>query len=104
MPGKEVKMPIKWSVVKVSEAMDEVEQQILLADQFIAEAKTKAEAAKKILNLPQYMEQRFSRLIDQLDRMDYIKSAIETVRKNIPDGAMETEQESSKHGSTQSLM
>ena len=97
-------MPIKWSATKVSEAMDEVESQILLADQFIAEAKTKAEAAKKILNLPQYMEQRFSRLIDQLDRMDYIKSAIETVRKDIPDGAMETEQESNKHGSTQSLM
>jgi len=97
-------MPIKWSAVKVSEAMDEVEAQVLLADQFITEAKTKAEAAKKLPNLPQYMEQRLSRLIDQLNRMDYIKSAIETVRKDIPDGAMETEQESSKHGSTQSLM
>ena len=97
-------MPIKWSATKVSEAMDEVEAQVLLADQFIAEAKTKVEAAKKLPNLPQYMEQRFSRLIDQLDRMDYIKSAIETVRKDIPDGAMETEQESTKHGSTQSLM
>ena len=97
-------MPIKWSAVKVSEAMDKVEAQVLLADQFIAEAKTKVEAAKKLPNLPQYMEQRLSRLIDQLDRMDYIKSAIETVRKDIPDGAMETEQESSKHGSTQSLM
>jgi len=97
-------MPIKWSAVKVSEAMDEVEAQVLLADQFIAEAKVKAEAAKKLPNLPQYMEQRLSRLIDQLNRMDYIKSAIETVRKDIPDGAMETEQESSKHGSTQSLM
>ena len=97
-------MPIKWSAVKVSEAMDEVEAQVLLADQFIAEAKTKVEAAKKIPDLPQYMEHRLSRLTDQLDRMDYIKSAIETVRKDIPDGAMETEQESSKHGSTQSLM
>ena len=97
-------MPIKWSATKVSEAMDEVEAQVLLGDQFIAEAKTKVEAAKKLPNLPQYMEQRLSRLIDQLDRMDYIKGAIETVRKDIPDEAMETEQESSKHGSTQSLM
>ena len=32
-------MAIKWSAVKVSEAMDEVEQQVLLADQFIAKAK-----------------------------------------------------------------
>ncbi len=97
-------MPIKWSATKVSEAMDEVEAQVLLADQFIADAKTKVAAAKKIPNLPGYMEHRFSRLIDQLDRMDYIKGAIEAVRNDIPDGAIETELESTRHGSTQSLM
>ena len=97
-------MPIKWSAVKVSEAMNEVEAQVNLVDSFIAEAKAKAQAAKKIANLPQYMEQRVSRLIDQLDRMEYIKGAIESLRKAIPDGAIETEEESTKHGSTQSLM
>ncbi len=97
-------MPIKWSAVKVSRAMDEVEQQVLLADQFITEAKAKAEAAKKIPNLPQYMEQRFNRLIDQLNRMEYIKGAIKAIREDIPDGAIEAERESAKHGSTQSLM
>jgi len=97
-------MPIKWSATKVSEAMDEVEAQVLLADQFIAEAKVKAEAAKTIPNLPQYMEQRFGRLIDQLNRMESIKGAIESVRKDIPEGAIEAEQESTKHGSTQSMM
>ena len=97
-------MPIKWSAVKVSEAADEVEAQVILADQFIAEAKAKAREAKRIPNIPQYMEQRFNRLIDQLDRMDYIKEAIESIRKDIPDGAIEAEQERTKHGSTQSLM
>jgi len=97
-------MPIKWSAVKVSEAMNEVEAQVNLADSFIAEAKAKAQAAKKIANLPQYMEQRVSRLIDQLDRMEYIKGAIESLRKAIPDGAIEAEQGHTKHGSTQSLM
>ena len=97
-------MPIKWSAIKVSEAMDEVEQQVLLADQFIAEAKAKAEAAKHISNLPQYMEQRLNRLIDQLERMEYIKGAIASIRKDIPDGAIETERESTRHGSTQSLL
>ena len=97
-------MPIKWSAVQVSEAMDEVEAQVILADQFIAEAKVKVEAAKKIPNLPQYMEQRLNRLIDQLERMEYIKGAIEAIRKDIPDGAIEAERESTKHGSTQSLM
>ena len=97
-------MPIKWSATKVSEAVDEVENQVILADQFIAEAKDKAEAVKKIPNLPQYMEQRFGRLIDQLNRMENIKGAIESVRNDIPDGAIEAERESARHGSTQSLM
>ena len=97
-------MPIKWSAVKVSEAMDEVENQVLLADQFIAEAKAKAEAAKRISNLPQYMEQRLNRLIDQLERMEYIKGAITRVREDIPAEAIEAERESLRHGSTQSLM
>ena len=97
-------MPIKWSAVKVSEAMDEVEQQVLLADQFIAEAKIKVEAAKSINNLPQYMTQRLSRLIDQLERMEYIKGAIASVRKDIPDGAIEAERERTKHGSQQPLV
>jgi pyoverdine/dityrosine biosynthesis protein Dit1 len=97
-------MPIKWSAVKVSEAMDEVEKQVFLADQFIAEAKAKAEEAKKIPNLPQYIEQRIGRLIDQLDRIETIKDAIESVHQDIPDGAIEAEQEDGKHGKTQSLM
>ena len=97
-------MPIKWSAVKVSEATDEVEQQVLLADQFIAEAKVKAREAKKIANLPQYMEQRLNRLIDQLDRMENIKGAISSVRKDIPDGAIEEERERLKYGSQQSMV
>jgi len=97
-------MPIKWSAVKVSEAMDEVEAQVLLADQFIAEAKAKVAAAKKIPNLPQYMEHRFLRLIDQLNRMGYIKGAIKAVRNDIPDGAIEAEREGVRHGSTRPLM
>jgi len=97
-------MPIKWSAVRVSEAMDQVESQVNLADQFIAEAKVKAEEAKKIANLPQYMEQRFNRLIDQLERMDNIKGVIKAVREDIPDGAIEEEQKSTRHGTTQSLI
>ena len=97
-------MAIKWSAVKVSEAMDKVEAQVLLADQFIAEAKAKVVAAKRIPNIPQYIEQRFNRLIDQLDRMENIKGAIESVRKDIPDGAMDAERERVKNGSQQSLI
>ena len=97
-------MPIKWSAIKVSEAMDEVEQQVLLADQFIAEAKVKAQAAKRISNLPQYMEHHLNRLIDQLERMEYIKGAITSVHEDIPDGAIEAEQKVASYGSQQSLV
>jgi len=97
-------MPIKWSAVKVNEAMDEVERQVILADQFIDEAKARAKDARKIDNLPQYIEQRINRLIDQLERMESIKSAIKAVRDDIPDGAIEADMEVGKHGKTQSMM
>ena len=97
-------MPIKWSAVKVSEATDEVESQIALAEGFIAEAKAKATEARNIANLPGYMNDRLVRLITQIERIDYVKSAIKAVRQAIPDGAIEAERESTKHGSQQSLI
>ena len=97
-------MPIKWSAVKVSEAMDEVEQQVMLADQFIAEARVKIALAHKIANLPGYLDQKLNRLDDQLERLESIKQAITRVREDIPDGAIEAERESTKYGSTQSLI
>ena len=97
-------MAIKWSAVKVSEAMDEVEQQVLLADQFIAEARTKAQAAKKIPNLPQYMEDRINSLISQIERIDKIKSVLQSVRDNIPKADLEEQRRLAEYGSQQSLV
>jgi hypothetical protein len=97
-------MPIRWSAVKVSEAMDEVEKQVFLADQFISEAKAKAEEVKKIDNLPEYMSQRINRLIYQLERMEGVKESIESVRKNIPEGVIEADRYAGKHGQTKSML
>ena len=97
-------MPIKWSTVKVNEAMDEVENQVSLADAFIAEAKAKVTEARRIANLPGYLDDRLVRLITQIERIDNIKGAIEAVRNAIPGGAIEAEHENLKHGSTQSLI
>jgi len=97
-------MPIKWSAVKVSEAMDEVEKQVFLADQFIAEAKVRAEEASKIENLPEYISQRINRLIYQLERIEGVKESIESVHRNIPDGAIETERDAGKHGQSKSML
>ena len=97
-------MPIKWSAVKVSEAMDEVEHQVCLAESFFTEAKTKAKEARKIANLPQYLDQRLSSLLSQIERIDNVKSSIESVRNAIPDGAIEAEQERLKYGSQQAII
>ena len=97
-------MAIKWSAVKVSEAMDEVERQVTLADDFITQAKVKTEEARKIANLPQYMDNRLISLIGQLERMERVKLAIESIRNDIPQEALEEERRLASYGSQQSLM
>ena len=97
-------MAIRWSAVRVSDAMDDVEAQISLAEQFFAEAKEKAEEARKIANLPQYIDHRLIGLVEEINRIDRIKDRIESVRRDIPDGAIETERESQRYGSQQSLI
>jgi hypothetical protein len=97
-------VPIKWSSVKVNEAMDEVERQIDLADSFLAEARARAEAARRIADLPQYIDQRLIRLIGDIERINNVRNAIDAVRKSIPDGAIEAEQEHLKNGSQQALI
>ena len=97
-------MPIKWSAVKVSEAMDEVEKQVSLAEVFFAEARAKASVALNITDLPGYMEGRIRRLIGDIDRIDYVKDAIKAVRNTIPDGAIEVEHERLKSGRQLSIV
>jgi len=95
---------IKWSAVKVSEAMDDVEAQISLADQFFAEATKKANEARSIPNLPQYIDTRLIGLVEDIKRIGRIKDRIGSIRRDIPEGAIEAERERAKHGSQQSLI
>lgn len=97
-------MPMKWSAIKVSEAMDDVERQINLAEAFLSEAKTKAETARRITSLPQYVDQRLIRLTCDIERIDNVKSSIEAVRRSIPEGAIEAERERLKNGSQRPLI
>jgi len=97
-------MPIRWSGVKVSEAMDMAEEFVREASPPLEQAKVVATEARKIANLPSYLDQRLVRLIIQIERIDSVKQAIEAVRKDIPDGAIGMEQASLKHGTTKALM
>jgi len=97
-------MPIKWSAVKVSDAMDMAEEFIREADLPLFQAKIVASEAKKIANLPLYIDDRLRRLIDQIDRIENVKGAIKSVREAIPGGAIEAERERLKYGNQQSLV
>ena len=91
-------MPIKWSALLVSEAMDMVEEFVNQASDPLEQAKIVANEARNIPNLPQYLDQRIMRLVCDIERIDYIKSTIKAVRKDLPDEAVEAERRSISHG------
>jgi hypothetical protein len=91
-------VPIKWSALMVSEAMDMVERFVSQAADPLEQAKIVANEARKIPNLPQYLDQRLMRLVCDIERIDYIKSAIKAVRKDLPDEAIEAEKISVSYG------
>ena len=91
-------MPIKWSALRVSEAMDMTEELISQADEPLEQAKIVANEARNIANLPQYLDQRLVRLIIDIERIDSIKNSINAVRKELPDEAVEAEKKSESHG------
>ena len=97
-------MPIKWSAVKVSEAMDQIELELIVAQPFIDTALAKAREARKIPHLPLYIDDCLIRLITQIERIDYVKDTVTGFRKAIPGGALETEQDRIKYGSQQTLI
>ena len=97
-------MPIKWSALRVSEAMDMVEEYISQADEPLEQAKIVANEARNIVNLPQYLDQRLVQLIINIERIDYIRNSINAVRNELPDGAVEAEKKSESHGRQPALV
>jgi len=106
-------MPIKWSAVKVSEAADMMEEFVNEAAEPLEQVRIVAREARQIANLPQYVDQDITRLIGEIDRaiggsqwepVGRLRSCIAAIRKSLPDGSIEAEQERLKHGTTHSLM
>ncbi|MFC1985746.1 hypothetical protein ACFLWC_01985, partial [Chloroflexota bacterium] len=87
-----------WSALRVSKAMDMVEEFVNQAVEPLEQAKIVANEARNIDDLPQYLDQRLTRLIIDIERIDYIKSSIEAVRRDLPGGAIESEKRSASHG------
>ena len=106
-------MPIRWSAMKVSEAADMVEEFINKAAEPLEQVRIVTREARKIVNLPQYIDQDLTRIIGEIDRaiggsqfepVGRLRSAIAAIRKDLPEGSVKAEQESAKHGTTQSLI
>ena len=108
-------MPIKWSGLRVIEAMDMAEEHVSHAIEPLEQALLVAEEAAKIPNLPDYMKDRINRLIDELKRMtggvmygqempSRLISAIDSIRGNIYKEALKEERAREKAGKQQVLV
>jgi hypothetical protein len=105
-------MPIKWSPLKVSEAMDMVEEYVNQAVEPLEQARIIAREALKIPNLPQYVSQHLLRIIGEIDRaiggsqwepVGRLKAGIQSVRDSLPEGAVNEEKKKLESGSQLSL-
>ena len=97
-------MPIKWSALGVSEAMDMVDEFVNQAAGPLEQAKLVANEARSIPNLPQYLDQRLVRLVIDIERIDSIRNSVKAVRSDLPDEAIEAEKKSESHGRQPALV
>ncbi len=61
-------MPIKWSPLTVSEAMNMVEEYVNQAVEPLEQIRIVAREARSIDNIPEYVSQYFLRLIGEVER------------------------------------
>ena len=106
-------MPIKWSALKVNDAMDMVEEFVGQAIEPLEQARIVVREARNIPNLPQYVDQHLLRIIGEIDRaiggsqwepVGRLKAGIQSVRESLPDGAVEDEKKRLESGSQLSLV
>jgi hypothetical protein len=106
-------MPVKWSALKVSEAMDMAEEFVNQAVEPLEQARIVAREARNIPNLPQYVDQYLLRIIGEIDRViggsqwepeGRLKAGIQSVRDSLPEGAVEEEQKRLESGSQLALV
>lgn len=116
MPGREpgqgcyaqrkevIEVPIRWSALQVAEAVDAVEALLNEAQPFIDQALAKVQEARRIPNLAGYMDDRLARVEwDIKEKFGRLKVGIESVRKAIPDGAIEAERSRGDLGQQQKI-
>ena len=106
-------MPVKWSALRVNEAMDMVEEFVGQAVEPLEQARIVATEARNIPNLPQYVDQYLLRIIGEIDRaiggsqwepVGRLRTGIQSVRESMPDGLVAEERKRLESGSQLSLV
>ena len=90
-------MPIRWSALQVSEAMDMVEEDYSQVSEPMEQAEIVVRQARQIPNLPRYIDQAVAALLGEIERvkggvlscngMPYpgrIKACIDRIRDELP--------------------
>ena len=110
-------MPIKWNALMVSEAVAMVEEYVNQAIEPLEQAMLVATEARKIPNLPGYIDQHLLRLISEIERVTggvspwnqqpyagNVRAAISSVRESIPLGTVQAEKQKLDNGKQLSLV
>ena len=98
-------MPIRWSAVKVSEEVDEIEELLNSIAPTLWRIREKAEEFRRILNLPGYIDQPTAYLTVKVNSFNsYMKGYIERIRDHIPQEALRDERKALEYGRQQSLI
>jgi len=98
-------MAIKWSTLKVSEKVNEIEELMNSIRPTLWRMREKAEELRRIPNLPGYIDQPTATMTFKVDNFNtYMKGYIERIRDHIPKEALEEEHKAMEYGSQQSLI
>jgi hypothetical protein len=98
-------MPIKWSAVRVSETVDEIEELTKSMGATLWQMREKAQELRLIPNLPGYIDQPTATMTFKVDNFNgYLKGYIERIRNLIPKDALEDERKALEYGRTHLLI
>jgi hypothetical protein len=98
-------MPIRWSALRVSEEVDEIEELMNSIRPTLWRMREKAAELRQIPNLPGYIDQPTASMTSKVDNFNiYMKGYIERIRDRIPKEALEDERKALEYGSQQSLI
>jgi hypothetical protein len=98
-------MPIRWSALRVSEDVDDIEELFNSITPTLWRMREKAEELRRIQNLPRYIDQPTATMTFKVDNFNsYMKGYIQRIRDHIPKDALEEERKALEYGSQQSLI